>query len=321
MEIFLNDCSLHEQFSDIPSFRAAIVRLMGVRKAAGRFGREIHCHRTFAERKPIRNTPLPKALNRLTRDQERAVMSWIARGGPFWDDRRQHDGGDWLERRGEVVTDSAVGEAAYRKLHGAECGLVSVAPSDWECSPIDVVWRRSDEGLDDRAVRVLNWWNADALETFLQKAAPPIRSWRELRRVSIDRFAALVFSDDCFEPLYSTPFAVGAANRFLELLAILDRLARCHDKRGVRTEEGHQIYRTHFTGDRARFSDSSDTEKRDFENKMTFRHPRDLGSSLFCTWHGKLSSGNLPLRLHFSWPVPAGDPVYVVYAGLKITRR
>lgn len=321
MEIFLNDCSLHEQFPDIPSFRAAIVRLMGMREIARRFGGEIHCHRTFVGRKPIRNTPLSKVLNRFTRDQERAVMSWITRGGPFWDDHRQHDSGDWLECRGEIVTDSAVGEAAYRNLHGAECGLVSVTPSDWKYSPIDVVWRQSDDELDDRTVRVLNWWNADALKVVFQKTAKPIRSWRELRRVSIDRFAALEFSDDCFEPLCSTPFAVGAASRFLELLAILDQLAGAHDEKGVRMEEGHKIHHTHFTGDRAKFSDSSDTEKRKFKSKMTFRHPRDPAATLFCTWHGKLRSGSLRLRLHFSWPVQDGDPVYVVYAGPKITKR
>ena len=29
----------------------------------------------------------------------------------------------------------------------------------------------------------------------------------------------------------------------------------------------------------------------------------------------------MTLRLHFSWPVRAGEPVYVVYAGPKLTKR
>ncbi|MCY3818840.1 MAG: hypothetical protein OXH52_05670 [Gammaproteobacteria bacterium] len=46
---------------------------------------------------------------------------------------------------------------------------------------------------------------------------------------------------------------------------------------------------------------------------------RDPMASLFCPWHGKVS--RLTLRLHFSWPVEAGRPIYVVYAGPKITSR
>ena len=29
----------------------------------------------------------------------------------------------------------------------------------------------------------------------------------------------------------------------------------------------------------------------------------------------------MTLRLHFSWPIRSGKPVYIVYAGPKITRR
>ena len=63
----------------------------------------------------------------------------------------------------------------------------------------------------------------------------------------------------------------------------------------------------------------SDSEKRDFRRELTFSHPGDRGGSLFCTWHGKVS--HLTLRLHFSWPIKAGKPVHVVYAGPKITKR
>ena len=69
------------------------------------------------------------------------------------------------------------------------------------------------------------------------------------------------------------------------------------------------------------FSDSSDkeTRKRRFREALTFPHPGERGSSLFCPWHGKVR--HMTLRLHFSWPVRAGRPVYVVYAGPKLTKR
>ena len=88
--------------------------------------------------------------------------------------------------------------------------------------------------------------------------------------------------------------------------------------KGERTAEGHEIYQRHFAGQRAWFSDSSDTEKRDFQNDLTFL--LNDGTSLLCSWHGKVNY-HIPLRIHFSWPVTAVDPLYIVYVGPKLTLR
>ena len=72
-------------------------------------------------------------------------------------------------------------------------------------------------------------------------------------------------------------------------------------------------------GDRALFSDSSLSEKRKFRKALTFGHPEKPGGRLFCPWHGKVS--HQTLRLHFSWPPQAKQPVHIVYAGPKITKR
>ncbi len=245
-------------------------------------------------------------------------MSWLTKSGPFWDDLRQHGADDYLECRGEVVTDSAVGEAAYRTLHAVDCGLVSFTPSDWNFSPIEVTWRR--EGWNDRGTALENWWDAAALESRLQDAASPVRSWDDLRRASTSRFTTLTFAGGCFDPLVGTPFSNGAAKRILVLLDILDRSARAFDAMGERTSEGQRLHRDYFTGgDNAWFSDSSETEKRKFRQDLTFPHPDDRSRSLFCPWHGK--ERHLTLRLHFSWSFRFRDPVFVTYVGPKITKQ
>ena len=137
-------------------------------------------------------------------------MRWLTRGGPFWDDLRRHGVADYLECRGEVVTDHAIGEAAYRALHDVECALVSLTPSDWEFSPVEVTWRRDDEGLNNRTVALENWRDAAALEERLRNTPPPIRSWGDLRRVSTSRFGSLTFAGDCFDPLEGAPFIKSA---------------------------------------------------------------------------------------------------------------
>ena len=322
MELLANDLSIHEQFHDIASFRDALARLMSMCAAARRFDREVYCHTGFLIVHPLSGMSMQQAIGRLPdRNESRAAMIWLTRAGPFWDDMRRHGADDWLECRGDIVTDSAVGEAAFRTLHGVECGLVSVTPSDnWNFTPVEVVWRRKAEKLEDRCAEVNNWWDAGALEDGLREAASPFRSWGALRRVSANRFENLTFAANCFEPLDAVPFAESSAKRLLVLLDLLNRLAGAFDAAGGRTAEGQQIYRDCFTGgDNALFSDSSDTEKRNFREEMTFPHPDSPGKSLFCTWHGKVR--HLNLRLHYSWSGRAGEPVYVVYAGPKITKR
>ena len=322
MEFFVNDLSIHGQFQTIPAFREAFGRLMALRAVARRHGREIYCHRMLVAAKTGPNTTMKQALQGLDRDEWRAVMSWMTRGGPFWDDdnRRQHSCDDYLDVSGdEIVTDTAVGEAAFRTLHGIDCALVSVTPSDWDYTPVKAVWRRGAGDVPDETADIENWRDGAALEKRLRGAPLGIRKWADLRQISMKRFGRLVFAEDCFEPLHRLPFSRPAAERCVILLDILDKLAQSFDGNGERTEEGQKIYDDYFKGDRAWFSDSSDTEKKRFQTKLTFDHPRRPDTTLFCTWHGKIS--HMTLRLHYSWSGKAKDPVFIVYAGPKITRQ
>lgn len=94
------------------------------------------------------------------------------------------------------------------------------------------------------------------------------------------RCTGLSFAEDCFAPLSGVPFARSAATRFVALLDILDRLARAFDETGIRSAEGHRIVRDFFTGDRALFTDSSVTEKREFRRELTFSDPTNPSSCL-----------------------------------------
>lgn len=319
VEFFANEMSIHRQFHDLPAFHGALATLMRMRSVARRFGRNVYSHRSLIGAEPIPGIRMQQAVQTLAVNQRRAVMSWLTRGGPFWDDLRRHGAGDWLECRGEIVTDTAVGEAAYRTLGGAECALISAVPSDWDYSPIVVCWNREAEGLGVRDATLDNWRNAAALEERLQGAPPLIGSWDRLGTLAEIRFRNLTFSRRCFGPLEAAPFATSAADRILVLLEILNRLATAFDASGSRTPEGRQIYQDYFVGDNALFSDSSDSEKRAFPTELTFPHPDKPGEFLLCTWHGKVR--HMTLRLHFSWPIRADEPVYVVYAGPKLTKR
>ena len=318
MELLANELSIHGQFYDLGAFRSALMRVMGIRRTAQRYGRELHCHRKILNAQVTQSMSLPQVIQSWTMDERQSVMQWLTRHGPFWEDERRHGPDEYLECNGDVVTDTAVGEAAVRCLDKIETSLVSLTPSSWAFSPAIVRWK-SDNDEEVERVNIPNYWDAATLEIDLRTASPQITSWETLENMSKARCTQLTFSSDCFDPLKGYPLVPKAAQDILSRLETLNQFKGYFDAAGQRTPEGHSLYQKHFTGGRAWFSDSSDTEKNNFQTEMTFPHPALSGESLFCPWHGKVNY-TIPIRIHFSWPVTRVDPLYVVYVGPKITR-
>ena len=319
MEFLFNELSVHGQFPDLSAFRTAVGRVMDIRAVMRRFGRELYCHRNLADSQVTPDAVMRRAVGVLDRNSRGAFLTWLTRRGPFWEDVREHGGDDYLDcmkYEDRIVTDTAVGEAAYGCLQGRERGLVSMTPSAWRFSPVPVDHHDEDGA---RRVDVRNYWDAGVLAAALESLRPSPGSWRDLEEVARARCPGLVLAPDSFAPLAGHPFHPGVADGILRRLLVLQDLTNCFDRHGERTPEGHRLYRVHFTGKKAWFSDSSDDEKRDFRNELTFPNPSEPGRWLFCGWHGKVKTPQL--RIHFSWPVRANEPLYVVYVGPKITKR
>ena len=308
MELMLNELSIEGQFYDSAPLDEAVGRVMRMRRVATQFGREIYCHRNTPYRFARQSVPLVQALSR---EQRGAVMLWLNRQGPFWEDRRKHDSNEYFQVNEELVTDDGLAEAAYLSTIGVDHGMVSFAPSSWEYSPIQVKWMRDD--ADFTRIDLKNYWDPTSLEIDLSKTELPPESWNQLEQRCRLRFGNLNFLDNSFDYLEGQPFAPGVAMHIVRRLEALDRLQSA----GRGSVEGRELYNKHFTGDRAWFSDSSDTEKRDYRQKLTFPSPKPGGEPLFCTWHGKINTP--PYRIHFSWPTREGDSLHVAYVGWKIT--
>ena len=315
MDLLFNDLSIHQQFPDRTSFRVAIGRVMAMRATARRlFGRELRCHRNVVNAHVMPNVTIPQALSV---NERRAVMQWLANYGPFWDDDRQHGLGDWLDSNGEIITDTGLGEAAYCLLfQGTDCRVVSITPSSWLTAPLSAYWREDDDGRVE-SVDVRNYWDIDTLKAALTDAPIPLNSWQDLEETARMRCPDLTFSTDSFEPLRGRPFGRGPAKRLLGLLNVLHELKNSFDERGEFNSNGLWLVDQHFSGEKSWFSDSSRSEKAKFANDLSFQHPANPGETLVCTWHGKVKTPQL--RIHFSWPIRAAEPLYVMYVGPKIT--
>ena len=309
MELMLNELSLHGQFNSHGELHEAIGRIMRMRGIARDFSREVYCHSNALNSLAGLGMPLVRMFSR---DQRTAMMQWLTRQGPFWEDAPKHSHDEYFECGTEVVTGSGLAEAAFCSTIGVDRRMVSFAPSEFAYSPIVVTWRKDNRSAAE--IPLGNFWDPAALEAELQLAERPLESWRQLEELCRRRFGKLNFAENCFRSLNGQPFGWGVAKGIMSRMDVLNRLSDA----GMGSGEGRQLYEKHFMGDRAWFSDSSDREKREFKQELTFPSPDPDGEALFCTWHGKLNTP--PYRIHFDWPFPDGGRIYVVYLGLKITR-
>lgn len=250
--------------------------------------------------------------------RKRLLLSWLANDGPFVDDDQGHDSSIWFELPdGAVVTDATLAELAHVALQGLQAtAAVSLVGGGFDSNPLVVT--RVDGDNSRTPAPLANFGDLVPFRTWLQAQEGPMRSWADLAARAQRVCSSLLWAADAFAPLASQPFQPGVAMRLLERLSILQRMKTAFDDHGDRTPEGDQLYQTHFTGEKAWFSDSSTSEKAKFEQELTFRHPQ-TGASVFCPWHGKLNTP--PYRVHFTYPINVEAPLVVVYVGPKRTKR
>jgi len=319
LSILLNDFSLAGQFTSTHAFLQSLELLMKLRQVSECRGYKLECSSTLVNNQVTNELTLYEAIQSLQEiSKKRSVMAWITKAATSWGQNRLHNDDDYLICNDEVVTGTAIGEAAYRNHENKESSLVSFAPSDWMVSPINVDYFYDNENKN-KSCAVKNYWTVDSLTDYLDSILAPIQSWKELEKRMRSECEYLNFSEDSFSLLFPQPFVTGASDRIVVLLRTLDRYSQCFDERGNRTDEGNEIYQNYFTGDRARFTDSSDDEKRRFENELKFALPDRGAAKVLCPWHGKIQTPQL--RIHFAWPEQNGGNFDVVYIGPKITKR
>ncbi len=321
MQFLLNDLSFHGQFTSTEQFRNSLQRLMAIRRVIRGNGREFFCHRQLRNAKVFGETTMPEAINSLRHEERQAWLAWIIREAPVWDSPPRHSEDDWFETPRGICTATALGESAWCIERGNRRDLVSLDPSDWLFDPVTVTRVFSEH--DRRQIELRNHWSVASVTECLDSVPIVLESWENLAQFARSAFTHLWFAANAFEPLDGLPFVRSVAEqirRHLKVLNELKQLAESEAQGGTRYRD---LYDNHFKGDNAWFSDESATNRRDFAQQMTFANPEDPAQRLFCSWHGKPNSpGNfVPIRIHFSWPITAATPLYIVYMGRKLTMR
>lgn len=317
LHLLFNETSLQGQFNSIEDFMLAIESLMSLRQIAKQYNRDIYCHRSCSYAKVTSNYSLPQAISQIDTNKYRALMSWFGKYGPYWESEQKHSSDDYFECCGTIVTDTAIGECAYLSFEEKLAQLVSLTPSCWTAYNLQVHWHKNADEYVTKSL--VNHTNSTTLKLQLKNTESPLSSWEELEKRSRQRFKNLYFAEYSFKSLRGVPFVKSGAESIFDLLSVLSDFKANHTINKGRNEYGSELYQKFFTGNAAWFSDSSESELRDFKNDMTFPHPENQAEYIFAPFHGKVQTPLL--RVHFSWPVTADKHLYIVYVGPKITKR
>lgn len=316
MQLLFNDASIAGQFADTASFCTALGRVMRIRNMARRFRCELQLARRVGTAQVTTTLKFLQAIQVLDRDKRGAVLQWVTKQGPFWDDNPQHSSNEYFECNDQCVTECAIAEAGFRSIRGAATDVASATPSDWTARSLRVRWM-ADAGVQE--ADIANYSTPEDIERVLASAPPELATWEDVGTFCQARCPALAFGEGAFHALQWVPFHPGAAARIVALCIVLEKMAAAFDDLGGRSTEGNDLYQTYFVGDKAWFSDSSDKEKRRFGADLTFPDARASGGDVFCPMHGKVKWPQI--RLHFAWSFTRDERPYIAYVGPKITKQ
>lgn len=318
MDFLVNELSLHGQYANARDFKQSLGLLLSCGQHIENQGHSCYYSRELSTRKVTLELDLRQMLKSIgDRNFVQLVTNLLSKRGPFWSESRQHSEDDYFEYQDEVITNTALAEIAWRIADQRDCHAVSFNPSDFNYSPLAVEWHQSSGDIS--LIEVQNFWEVNTLTTFLKNSLKPPKNWEELIQQCINEYSRLTFANNLLDALNSEPFSGSIAERVRELLSILDELNTCFEEDGKFGLRGQEIKKNYFEKEKALFTDSSDSEKRDFRDAMTFKKPiSSTGETIFCPFHGKIKMSK-QYRIHFNWPKEKPtDPLYI---GPKITKR
>lgn len=314
-QFFLNDASLHGQFSTLADLIDSLLQIFNMRSVLNRSGYRLEVNRLLAARQAIDNQTFREVIGRdNNRERKRSILIWIDRDGPFWDDPLNHSLEEYFECENYLVTETALAEACSLAELSLSVSVLSLSPSNFLQNPLHVVWRARKDG--DRSWPIQNFISELPLAEYLQSISKPLNSWEELLDWVNSNCPSLLLSPAIPSQL-PTSFYSNVAQRAQVLLLALNEINTAIQNNDVeRFEELRHLW---FEGKNARLTDSSDSEKEEFKKKLTFTNPV-TGQDILCGWHAKIKTPQY--RIHFEWPKHSpDDALFIAYIGPKLTKR
>ncbi len=317
MEWILNELSLTGRYEASAEFLSDIEGLVKLISTNKLVNDNLYCARKIGSVEVIGNKSFAQIIyTEASKNLRQQVLNWVDRKGPYWDDDRQENEDDYFEIDGVDVTDLGLGECARRCIVDRESSSFSF-PGNYDASPLVVQHGLCEDVLGRYSIQ--NLWGVDSFLAACLDTLPTPTTWTESIEQLQQRFTKLLFCDELLSQISILPFSLTVHRRMRELCSALEYYLESRDENGYHTEKTEEFLQNHFHGDKAWFSDETDSDASKFESELSFTDPRDGQKKLY-RFHGKIKTPQV--RIYFEWPVrPNSDDIAIVYFGPKITKK
>lgn len=317
MNWFVHDGSLCGQYPTGSNFIEHLTKLLKLRSQSEILRNGLRCSRLLRDSSVCKGLSFSEAVQAADPLIRRIVLEWINTKGPFWEDNSVPLEDDYFQCQTRDVTLQSLAEAVRFRTREMEAFTFSFSGGNYDYTPIVV-----QHGIDEDPIgtwNIDNFWELIELEKSVAQSVPTPLNWTQVIDLAKDKFPNLRFSDDLMRYLEGETYSSNVAKRALFIFQTLQDVMSSRDANRLFTKKTQEIIANHFTGEKALFTDESDTNKEQFKNAMTFDDPNNPGHKRMFSWHGKIKTPQY--RVHFSWPlVERQEFIDIVYIGPKITK-
>jgi len=329
MQWLLNELSLEQRFNSEAEFLAFFSQFfkeaMPLIKQKRLFASRMLAEQVICAGKTFRQIIQQSNL----RDIKQLVLIWLNKNGPFWTDEARQNNDNYFECNGVDVTEFAIGEATRRQIADESCAVFSLGNGVFDYSPLVVQHGLSEEILGRYDIE--NEWQVQRVVDHVSNAAPPPTNWRDaLQQLRHKYQETLILPEYLLDDMIQHAFSIDDFSALAKRLGVLRDYLLCLDSQNEAQRK--DILDKYFHGDKAWFTDESETDKKKFKHQLTFLNPETNKRQTY-SFHGKINNNRRPkLRFYFKWPLPGTDhkethpketqqKIAIVYFGQKITKK
>ncbi|MBK7706671.1 MAG: hypothetical protein IPJ30_13075 [Acidobacteria bacterium] len=221
MNFFLNELSVHNQFNSVDEFRSAIKDLVISCRKITEYRFPVLTHFNFSHQAAMHGKTIMSAVYSLRPEERGLYISVLDRIRRWSIEPCLQRPEDTFLVHGRNVTGSSIAEAAcYRSLDD-DAKLLSLTPSEWNASPLNVL---TESGREEKeSILVENCFDSVTVSSVLLLSEAFPTSWEELQDRCIGRFNRLQFCDNSFDSLMTYPYRLAVAKKHIESNRIVER--------------------------------------------------------------------------------------------------
>jgi hypothetical protein len=308
MPVFIfNDRSLNQYYNDFDLFKQNMREFLQFYKLVSvKHSHKIYIFRNEFFSISVCNDSFRNVINNtryFSSEQKRQFLVILDKGQPYLPDESAIPREMAFSYNNEAIPNTGLAESAYLRYMDESAPLYSISNSEFQSNILKVRMFQNSSLLKEQDV--VNYFSIAELEQWAKDLQQPLISWKDVFDYIAMHFNWLELTEDVKKSLKKETFDAIICGGIIQRLDIINRMP------GTQSEDEYQeLDNKYWHGDRALFSDESESRKNDLKDKLTFLVN---GKKTLCSYHGKIS--HKAFRIYMSSKPKLREKVYIVYIG------